>query len=307
MTVELQAGGQASEVAAPIEDRKLRILCLHGYLQNGEVFRSRIGSLRKALKSRAEFFFMDAPYLAEPDSDAAVADSGGERGLQGCSWWQWSDLEPGTRPSRAAQYRGWQASQAAIEAALVQHAPIDGLLGFSQGATAVALFLAGASLPDQLAQQQQQQQQPQEARERLDACDPAAVAAALAHLRFAVIVAGFLPRDASYAAALQSGRPRLPSLHVVGRKDALVPEERSAALWDCFSAGDLRVYRHPGAHMVPTCSGDFKQALVSLLDDVKAGRLVQQPQQSRQPLSVNGTQAAASDEPAEVLAALTVG
>lgn len=58
---------------------------------------------------------------------------------------------------------------------------------------------------------------------------------------------------------------------------------------------------------VPTCSGDFKQALVSLLDDVKAGRLVQQPQQSRQPLSVNGTQAAASDEPAEVLAALTVG
>lgn len=37
MTVELQADGQASEVAAPIEDRKLRILCLHGYLQNGEV------------------------------------------------------------------------------------------------------------------------------------------------------------------------------------------------------------------------------------------------------------------------------
>lgn len=62
-------------------------LTQRGSLAYPQVFRSRIGSLRKALKSRAEFFFMDAPYLAEPDSDAAVADSGGERGLQGCSWW----------------------------------------------------------------------------------------------------------------------------------------------------------------------------------------------------------------------------
>lgn len=215
---------------------------------------------------------------------------------------QWSDLEPGTRPSRAAHYRGWQASQAAIEAALVQHAPIDGLLGFSQGATATALFLAGASLPDQPAQQQPEAQQ-----QRPDECDAAAVAAALERLRFAVVIAGFLPRDASYAAALQAGRPALPSLHVVGEKDALVPEERSAALWGCFSPGGLHIYRHPGAHMVPTCSGEFKQALVSLLDDVKAGRLARQQQQAQQQLGVHGSPVAASDEAAEAVAALAVG
>lgn len=44
---------------------------------------------------------------------------------------------------------------------------------------------------------------------------------------------------------------------------------------------------------VPTCSGDFKQALVALLDDVKAGRL-QRPkqQQQQQQQGVKGADAA---------------
>jgi hypothetical protein len=36
---------------------------LHGFMQTGSSFRSRVGSLRKALKSRAEFEFVDAPFL----------------------------------------------------------------------------------------------------------------------------------------------------------------------------------------------------------------------------------------------------
>lgn len=55
----------------------------------GQVFRSRIGSMRKALKGRAEFFFMDAPYTLEPEAvdDRAVAESGGAAGAVGRSWW----------------------------------------------------------------------------------------------------------------------------------------------------------------------------------------------------------------------------
>ena len=173
---------------------------------------------------------------------------------------QWSDLEPGTRPSRAAHYSGWPASQAAIRAALEEHAPIDGLLGFSQGATAAALFLAHAQLPEEdgpevqqaAAQQQQQQQQqagspgkpPQPQQQQQQQRSPED------SLRFAVIIAGFLPRDASYADALRRGCPTLPSLHVVGAADALVPEERSAGLWGCFAPGSVETYQHPGAHMV---------------------------------------------------------
>lgn len=41
---------------------KLRLLCLHGYTQNSQVFSSKIGSMRKGLKSKCEFFFVDGPF-----------------------------------------------------------------------------------------------------------------------------------------------------------------------------------------------------------------------------------------------------
>lgn len=46
-----------------------------------QVFRSRIGSLRKGLKSRVEFVFLDAPFLAEAaDADELRETGGGEAG-----------------------------------------------------------------------------------------------------------------------------------------------------------------------------------------------------------------------------------
>jgi hypothetical protein len=45
--------------------------------------------MRKALKSRAELVFLDAPYPVEPEAadEQAVADSGGAAGAVGRSWW----------------------------------------------------------------------------------------------------------------------------------------------------------------------------------------------------------------------------
>lgn len=197
--------------------------------------------MRKALKSRAEFLFVDAPYLAENASSEDADDSAGST-IGGRTWWQWTDLEPGTRPSRAASYKGWDASQNAIQQALEENWPVDGLLGFSQGATAAALFLAhSAGAPDGTAQP-----------------------------HWAVFIGGFMPRDVNYAGAITRAAPLgVRSLHVSGKKDALVPPERSAELWGCFEEDLRSVYEHPGAHMVPTCSGEFKQAMVEFLDEAK--------------------------------------
>jgi pimeloyl-ACP methyl ester carboxylesterase len=200
--------------------------------------------MRKALKSRAEFIFVDAPYLAEAATEQDVAESGGSTAAEGRTWWQWTDLEPGTRPSRAASYTGWAASQDAIHQAIEQNWPVDGLLGFSQGATATALFLAHAS------------------REENSRNIPP----------WAVLIGGFMPRDVSYAAVLKE-RPspiQQRSLHVTGEKDALVPTERSRELWECFDERYRSVYSHGGAHMVPTCSGEFKKAMAEFLDQGKA-------------------------------------
>ena len=44
---------------------KLRVLCLHGYQQDATIFRSKTGSWRQSLKSKAEFFFCDGPHSAK--------------------------------------------------------------------------------------------------------------------------------------------------------------------------------------------------------------------------------------------------
>ena len=67
----------------------LRILCLHGYRQNGTMFREKTGSLRKLLKKHvAEFVFIDAPHIIlaqdntnEQDPNATATGRSNERGI----------------------------------------------------------------------------------------------------------------------------------------------------------------------------------------------------------------------------------
>ncbi|KAG2436656.1 hypothetical protein HXX76_006184 [Chlamydomonas incerta] len=216
-------------------------------MQNAEIFRSRLGSMRKALKSRVEFVFVDAPFEAQglPGSEDPEEVQGGRDGR---SWWQWTDSGPSGRPSKAANYTGWEVSQAALVAAIKEHSP-DGLLGFSQGATAAALLLAHLAAPGGAAAAEQQQR-----------------------LKCAVLVAGFLPRDPAVAALVQAEGPgvRLPLLFVSGTSDSLVPPERTAELRACFPPAVGSTFTHGGAHLVPTCSGEFKSSLVGFLDAAAA-------------------------------------
>lgn len=39
----------------------LRVLCIHGYRQNGSTFREKTGAFRKLLKKQVELIFVDAP------------------------------------------------------------------------------------------------------------------------------------------------------------------------------------------------------------------------------------------------------
>lgn len=48
----------------------LRVLCVHGYRQNGGSFREKTGALRKLLKKHAELVYLSAPHC--------VQEAGGE-------------------------------------------------------------------------------------------------------------------------------------------------------------------------------------------------------------------------------------
>eukprot|EP00210_Caulerpa_lentillifera_P004286 g4089.t1 len=217
---------------------KLKILCLHGYLQNSEIFRARIGSWRKGLKSKVDFIFIDAPHAIHDEEEEADIVDGRAGGL---SWWLWEDTDQTPRPSKARKYTEWIPSIQTISEALQTHSPVDGFIGFSQGATMISLFLAHLqqekALPDHVP-------------------------------RFALLVGGFLPRDDIIANYIVQGRPSMDSLHIYGRNDDLVEGSRSLDLMSTFQNCRTENYEHDGAHMMPTCSGTTKTRIIQFLDSV---------------------------------------
>ena len=78
-------------------------------------------------------------------------------------------------------------------------------------------------------------------------------------------VSGFLPKDASFGAALAAARVSTPSLFVHGEKDELVPLERCLELQRTFDPRSCSLLTHPGGHFVPNCSGVVKQQIVDFL------------------------------------------
>lgn len=227
----------------PPPKRKLRFLALHGFGQTGAVFRSRSGSWRKGLKSRADFFYLDAPFEA-PGCGGA-----------GLSWWGWhGGPEEGARPSRSDRpIEGWAEARATILSAMVIHAPIDGLLGFSQGAAA-----AGWAVSDL-------------------ASGAAAYPPGVPPLRCAILAAGFIPGDAgargAFEAVAGSSGAVPPSLLIAGEGDEIVEAARTAAVaraWGLLGeeSGAASWLRHPGGHCLPTCSGGVKERLGGWLDGV---------------------------------------
>jgi predicted esterase len=224
-------------MALPTTTRKLRVLALHGYRQNASIFRGRVGHLRKGLKSRADFDFLDAPHPAPLLSDADAAGAP-PADADPRSWWLWEDGGPSGRPSLVSSISGWTDATLPLLLATLAAAdpPYDGLLGFSQGGASVALLLA--ALP----------------RERRP--------------KFAVIAGGFLPRDDALAASVRCAAIDTPTLFVAGDADALIPPDRTEALAACFAEGAATWLRHPGGHAVPTCSGAVKAAYIDFLDGV---------------------------------------
>ena len=53
---------------------KLKLLCLHGYRQNAEVFKQKTGSFRKCLHKWVDFTYVTAPHKVIPLDDLSKAD-----------------------------------------------------------------------------------------------------------------------------------------------------------------------------------------------------------------------------------------
>ncbi len=195
---------------------RLKILALHGFRQNGEVFRARLRKLRDALADIAELVFVTSPTAYTPHGDALegtlaafgeIPDYPMQR-----VWWQSSEDN--------SAYHGFDDSVAYLETVFREHGPFDGVLGFAQGGTLAAVLAAMQPHP-------------------------------VIHFEFAVCISSFPSRAAAHAHYMTPGRITTPALHVLGELDILVTPDRSTRLYECFDPAVARLVPHTGGHFVP--------------------------------------------------------
>jgi predicted esterase len=115
-------------------------------------------------------------------------------------------------------YQGINESIDFVLGFIREHGPFDILLGFSQGAClAAALVLTHPEI----------------------------------ELKGVILAGGFVPRDPVVCGKLLVPG-EIPSLHIIGNKDEIVPPEGSIALSKLFL--DPQIVRHEGGHFIPTAS-----------------------------------------------------
>lgn len=112
----------------PAITEKIKVLCLHGYRQNADAFKSKIGSFRKYVNKYAEFVFVDAPHVAPP------LQADGEPDPLQKSWWFNKDDGTFKGTNKSGPAVGFDESLKRVEEVWVNDGPFQGILGFSQGA-----------------------------------------------------------------------------------------------------------------------------------------------------------------------------
>ena len=208
--------------------KKLKILCVHGYRQDGESFRSKLGSLRKSTKSLAEYTFVTAPLI--------VDDNGKERG-----WWFSRTDNTFDAQEQSGVSIGLDESLRVVSEAVEKDGPFDGILGFSQGASFVALILQlGHKIWGNFDQ---------------------------VRFRFAILFCGFQSRNSQHCFG---GKIDLPTLHVVGTTDKVIPFEQATAFEKLFT--NLTRCEHEGGHFIPS-SGESKKEVIKFLKQFSAETL----------------------------------
>jgi len=123
-------------------------------------------------------------------------------------------------------FQGWQRSRDAIVSLFGRQPRFDGVFGFSQGAALTSL-LVGLRAPDG----------------QVSADRPLS-------FDFAVMVGGFRSDSADHADLYAADDSyTLPSLHIIGQADRIVPAHDSRILAAQFTAPT--VLEHAGGHIIP--------------------------------------------------------
>ncbi|VVD00128.1 unnamed protein product [Leptidea sinapis] len=206
---------------------KMKILVFHGYRQNAKSYKAKIGAIRRTLVRSSQLIFLSAPHQVAREDD----DSSDEDERSSCV-----DSEDNTFSGKClgGPAIGFEETLRLIEDTVKEHGPFDGLMGFSQGACLVGL-LAAMQQKGYLS----------------------------FSFKFVICISGFRSGSLVHKGFYDEGI-NLPSLHVFGNADSIVPKEMCEALINLFP--NPAIVEHAGGHFVP-CSGSIRIAYLDYLDD----------------------------------------
>ncbi|XP_038218628.1 esterase AAEL000016 [Zerene cesonia] len=241
MSEENSNSNQSPPINNKEERRKLKILAFHGYRQNGTVFRAKIGSFRKVVSKYAQLVFISAPHKV------LVEDGGSDEDAR--SWWFNAEDNTYSGKCLGGPAIGFEDTLELIEDVVKEYGPFDGFMGFSQGACLVGL----------LAAMQQKGYLPYK-------------------FNFAIFASGFRSGSLVHKGFYDEDI-NLPSLHVYGESDSIIPKEMSESLINLFVKPIIA--EHSGGHYV-ACSGSIKDAYLDFLHD-RYQDIVEKQEQEKKP------------------------
>ncbi|KAI3602784.1 ovarian cancer-associated 2 protein-like protein [Moniliophthora roreri] len=241
-----------------------KVLVLHGYSQNANIFSKRLAALRKQCRG-VEMIFLDAPHVLQPvdlfgdtpESFDGASDPASDPTLTPRGWWKFAD-------SAKAKYVGIEATLDLIRDTLKTTRFDVHLVSLSRLKVRLMFCHRESSalgMPPCM--------NPSAAKMRCTGSQGAALATLIAALlerphlyppflvdghslhppfQYCVSVAGFKARDPVGDTILSPGFST-PTLHILGKTDIIVTGERAKTILDLTI--NKRVEEHEGGHFVP--------------------------------------------------------
>lgn len=239
----------------------LKVLMLHGYTQNGQLFRAKTRVLEKRLQKAFPSVSLSYPtaQIQLNPRDVPGFDGSGTDTLEAYGWWKRRD------DSDPPEYIGIEDAFEEIAKVLKAEGPFDGVIGFSQGAcfaAVVASLLEGESRKRAFKEAQSKAK---------DAIPYPKAFEDLDHppLKFGLVYAGFVPPGDRYT-AIYNPPIQTPLCHFIGSLDSVVEEKRTQMLVDAAGgASKTQVVMHPGGHFVPTSKQYLDMAAAFIQEQMK--------------------------------------
>ncbi|ORY24046.1 serine hydrolase FSH [Naematelia encephala] len=220
----------------------IRVLALCGFTQNATIYFKQLGAIRKACKD-VEFVFLEPPIIVEQadmpwnqnlsefDSSATTEKAEQTPETTPRAWWTTNGDRTIYRLWLKLPGKGFDETVQYIHDYLVKSEPFDGIMGFSQGACMAAILGALLTKPGL---------------HPLFPSEPP-----LRAPKFIISTGGFLPTPSEPSFSEYFPLPStLPILHIIGRNDTLITEEKTRTLINVCP--NSRVEFHEGGHFTPS-------------------------------------------------------